>query len=359
MLITKYIVISACMFLTLASCSSENEKDKKPEEIKISAPSFTLATVQKGGVSTTIKLPGQLIAYQAVSILPKVNGYVKTVLVDIGSKVNKGALLMVLEAPELAQATLQAKEKYARTQVDFTIDKERYNRLLEASKTAGAISPLDLSTVKAKMEADGMLCNAEKANWQMQQTMQGYLQVVAPFAGVITERNIHPGALVSNTAKDKPMLELKQVDQLRLQIEIPEGVAANLKDKDTVSFYVSALQGKKITGFIKRISMNENAQYRSEMVEVDVLNKEETLTPGMFADVVLYSKGNPEALFVPKSAVVISTERKYVLVVKDKKITKVDVTTGNASSSAIEVFGILNEGDKVVAVANDEIKETK
>ena len=279
-------------------------------------------------------------------------------LVDIGSKVKKGALLMVLEAPELEQAALQAKEKYARTKVDFTIDKERYNRLQEASRTAGSISPLDLSTVKAKMEADSMLCNAEKANWQMQQTMLGYLKVVAPFAGVITERNIHPGALVSNSSKDKPMLELKQVSQLRLQIDIPEGVAANLKNKDTVSFYLSALQGKKMTGFIKRESMNENAQYRSERMEVDVFNKDETLAPGMFADVVLYSKGNIEAFFVPRQAVVTSTERKYVLVVKNKKVTKVDVSTGNQTSSKIEVFGALNKDDKVVAAANDEMKET-
>jgi len=139
---------------------------------------------------------------------------------------------------------------------------------------------------------------------------------------------------------------------------MPEGVAANLKNKDTVSFYVSALQGKKMTGFINRESMNENAQYRSERMEVDVLNKDETLAPGMFADVVLYSKGNIEAFFVPRQAVVTSTERKYVLVVKDKKVTKVDVTTGNQTSSKIEVFGALNKDDKVVAAANDEMKET-
>ena len=356
----KYYIIPIVLIIVFASCSSDKEKEKeqKAPEAKNAEPAYQLAAVEKGGVATTIKLPAQLAAYQEVSIFPKVNGYVKTVLVDIGSKVKKGALLMVLEAPELEQAALQAKEKYARTKVDFTIDKERYNRLQEASRTAGAISPLDLSTVKAKMEADSMLCNAEKANWQMQQTMLGYLQVVAPFAGVITERNIHPGALVSNSSKDKPMLELKQVSQLRLQIDMPEGVAANLKNKDTVSFYVSALQGKKMTGFIKRESMNENAQYRSERMEVDVLNKDETLAPGMFADVVLYSKGNIEAFFVPRQAVVTSTERKYVLVVKNKKVTKVDVTTGNQTSSKIEVFGALDKDDKVVAAANDEMKET-
>lgn len=353
----KYFIFSLIAIIILASCSSTVPENKNTEVQKNTLPKYELATVVKGGVANSIKLPAQLAAYQEVSIFPKVNGYVKTVLVDIGSKVSKGALLMELEAPELADAALQAKERFARSKVDFTIDKERYNRLLEAAKTAGAISPLDLSTFKAKMEADSVLCNAEKANWQMQQTMMGYLRVTAPFSGIITERNVHPGALVNASGKDKPMLELKQANLLRLQVDIPEAIAANLKNKDTVSFYVSALQGKKLTGFIIRSSMNVNAQYRSERMEVDVPNKDAALAPGMFADVVLYSNGNIAALNVPKSAVVISTERKYVLMVNGDKITKVDVTTGNATADKIEVYGALSEGAKVIAVANDEIKE--
>lgn len=342
--------------VSITACSSN--KEEKKEEAKAAPANYALATVQKGGVATTIKLPAQLVAYQEVSIFPKVNGYVKNVLVDIGSKVSQGSLLMTLEAPELEQAALQAKEKYARSKADFSIDKERYLRLMEASKTAGAISPLDISTIKAKMDADSALCNAEKANWQMQQTMLAYLQVTAPFTGVITERNVHPGALVSASAKDKPMLELKQVAHLRLQVDIPESVAANLKSKDTVSFYVSAFPGKKMIGFISRKSDNINAQYRSERMEIDVMNKDGVLSPGMFANVVLYSNGNTNAMFVPKSAVVTSTERKYVLVMKDKKIKKVDVSTGNTTAAAIEIFGALQVGDTVIANANDEIKET-
>lgn len=353
----KYYIFLLSLTITFTSCSSVSNKEKKVEDPKSTPPKYDLALVVKGGVANSIKLPAQLAAFQEVSIFPKVNGYVKNVLVDIGSKVSQGTLLMVLEAPELADAALQAKERFARSKVDFTIDKERYNRLLEASKTAGAISPLDLSTFKAKMEADSVLCNAEKANWQMQQTMLGYLKVTAPFNGIITERNVHPGALVSASAKDKPMLELKQIDKLRLQVDIPEAVAANLKNEDTVSFYVSALQGKKLSGIINRSSMNVNVQYRNERMEVDVINKDAVLAPGMFADVVLYSKGNIEALYVPKSAVVISTERKYVLVVNGEKIKKVDVSTGNATTDKTEVYGNLKEGDKVIAVANDEIKE--
>jgi RND family efflux transporter MFP subunit len=353
----KYFIFPF-LFFGVYSCSSNTAAPNKPLEQKAAATKYELATVEKGGVASTIKLPAQLAAFQEVSIFPKVNGYVKSVQVDIGSRVSKGSLLMVLEAPELVQAALQAREKYARTKADFAIDKEHYQRLLEAAKTAGAISPLDLASIKAKMDADSAVSNAEKANWQMQQTMLDYLKVVAPFAGVITERNVHPGALVSASVKDKPMLELKQIDHLRLQVDIPEALAGNLKNKDTVSFYVSALQGKKLTGNINRSSMNVNAQYRSERMEVDVPNKDGVLAPGMFADVLLYSKGNVEALFVPKSAVVTSTERKYVLVKSGEKITKVDVSTGNQTANKIEVFGALKAGDQVIAVANDEIKES-
>ncbi|MEO5995724.1 MAG: hypothetical protein ABIN89_03385 [Chitinophagaceae bacterium] len=79
----------------------------------------------------------------------------------------KGAVLMELEAPELVQAVAQEKEKYEKSQADFAIDKERYNRLLEASSTAGAISPLDLSTIRSKMQVDSAVSKAEKTNWQM------------------------------------------------------------------------------------------------------------------------------------------------------------------------------------------------
>ena len=266
---------------------------------------------------------------------------------------------MTLEAPELAQAVAQAKERYARAKSDYAIAKENYARLKEASETPGAISPLDLATAKSKSEADSSLANAEKSNWQMQQTMMDYLIVTAPFSGVITQRNVHPGALVSAEAKDgKPMLELKQVDHLRLQVDIPESAVASLKKKnDSVSFMLSAFPGVEKKGHVSRVSMNINAQYRSERIELDVYNADAALAPGMYADVLFSSDGNPNALSVPKSAVVISTERKYVLVVRDNKAVKVDVITGNESKGKTEVVGALQQGEEVINNANDEIKE--
>ncbi|HXB10197.1 MAG TPA: efflux RND transporter periplasmic adaptor subunit [Puia sp.] len=351
--------ISILLFsLSLLACGCSDDKASEKKAAAPSDPHYALATAEKQSVQQVYKLPAQLAAYQEVSIFPKVNGYVKTVLVDIGSHVNAGQLLMTLEDPELEQAAAQAREKYFQTVSSYTISAENYERLKQAARTPGAISPMDLATARSKTEADSALCNAEKAAWQQQQVMLDYLRVTAPFRGVITQRNVHPGALVSAEAKDgKPMLELKEIDHLRLQVSIPENMAGTLRNNDTISFYLSSFPGKRFIGHIARKSMNINQQYRSEPVELDVYNPDEKLSPGMYADVLFDSKGNPSALSVPKTAVVTSTERKYVIVVREGKTVKVDVTTGNEGGSHIEVLGDLKPGEQVIANANDEIKE--
>ncbi len=336
-----------------AGCSDNKAAENKPAP---SAPHFQLATIEERSVEQAVKLPAQLAAFEQVSIFPKVNGYVTSVLVDVGSHVRQGQLLMVLEAPELVQAAAQAREKYAQSIADYTISRENYERLKEASRTPGAISPMDLSTGKAKTVADSALANSA-ANWQLQEAMKAYLEVRAPFTGVITIRNVHPGALVDASNKSIPMLELKQVDHLRLQVDIPETIAATLRNEDTLAFYLSALPGKRMTARIARKSMNINSEYRTERVEADVFNRDETLSPGMYADVVFDSKGNRNALSVPVSAVVTSTERKYVVVIRQGLTVKVDVSTGNESNKRVEIVGAVQAGEKVIAPANDEIKE--
>ncbi len=353
------IVKTVSLFLGLFLFTRcKNNNSEQPSGNNKVAPHYELITIAQSAVASTIKMPAQLMAYQQVSIFPKVNGYVKWVGVDIGTRVRKGQLLMRLEAPELEQASLQAREKYERSQSDFVFSRENYERLKQASLTAGAVSPLDLAAAHAKMDADSSLSNAEKLNWQMQQTVHGYLQVTAPFDGIITERNVHPGALVSAEARDAhPMLELKQETILRLVVDVPEGLAAAIKEKDSIAFYVSALPGKEMKGALTRKSMNVNLQYRTERVEIDVPNRDLQLAPGMYADLLLHSVGNVKAFPVPKSAVVTSTERKYVLAVRNGKLQRVDVATGNQLANQIEIMGNLQPGDTIVVHADDEIPE--
>jgi membrane fusion protein (multidrug efflux system) len=351
----KYFTIGFFLSIILFGCS-QDKKDLQKNELITSMMSYPAIKVEIGGLSTQLKLPAQLVAFEEVNIFPKVNAYVKTVEVEIGDRVLKGRILLRLEAPELEQAVLASKEKYLRTRTELQIDNEHYLRLLEASRTEGAISPYDLSTIKSKVLSDSILSNAEKANWDMQKSMMEYLNVRAPFDGVITERNVHPGALVNATVKDKPMLQLKQTVHLRLQVDVPEALAAQMLDGDSVSFFTSAFPGKKIIGTISRKSNDINPQLRSERIEIDVMNKDNSLSPGMYADVILESKGNPSAYIVPKTSVVNSTERKYVIITKKGLRKKIDVITRNESVDKIEVFGNLNQQDSVIIRATDEIK---
>ncbi len=347
----KCILFSLTIFFI--SCSSKQKQQTKTTSTQ-NISQYQFAVIKKAGIESKIKLPAQLAAYEEVSIFPKVNGYVKDVLVDIGSNVKKGQLLMTLEAPELEQAATQAKEKYMQTLSGYALSKEKYKRLQVAASTQGAISPFDLSSSKSSMDADSMLCNAEKTNWLMQQTMQAYLKVTAPFNGVITQRNVHPGALVSAVEKTIPMLELKNVTHLRLQIDVPETIASALNDKDSISFTTSADAGTVRKALISRKSMNVESALRAERIEADINNTNMLLSPGMYAEAIIESDGSNNAFAVPKSAIFNTTEGKFVFVGDDiKQLKKVSVSTGNQSSDSIEIFGNLKEGEKVVTNPDD------
>jgi len=352
----KYHVTIFLMILSAACASRGNRKD--PGALISQKDSAAVwIPLKKAGVATELRLPAQLAAWQEVSIFPKINGYVKKVFVDIGSEVRSGQMLMELEAPESLDATARARERFAQARAVYSIDRENYSRLLEASATEGAVSPQDLSTARSRMQADSALANSERMGWQLQQNLQDYLRVTAPFSGVITERNVFPGTLVSAESKDRPMLQLKEVDHLRLQVDVPEASAGNLRTGDTISFFTNAFPGKKMMGRISRRSMNVNLQFRSERMEADVDNRDGMLQPGMYADVILYSPGSRLAFSVPRSSLVVSTEGKYVIKSAGQREISVPVITGNETKEFVEIFGDLKEGDLVKLKANEDVKE--
>jgi RND family efflux transporter MFP subunit len=209
------------------------------------------------------------------------------------------------------------------------------------------------------MQADSAVAEAQKANCNSLKVTMDYLVVRAPFDGVITERNVHPGALVGPNLKadDKPMLVIEQEAKLRLVIEVPEMYTSQIAGKSVFNFSVNSLPGKIFKGTLSRASGALSTKYRSEAAEIDVLNNGHLLKPGMYAQVDLPLTGNKDALIVPHSSIVTSTERKYVIVVRDGRTKWIDVEEGNSSNDLTEVFGNLNPGDKVIARANDEIKE--
>jgi membrane fusion protein (multidrug efflux system) len=356
--IFKISATIALFSLLFASCSS---KEGDASEKKQVAANYPTCTVKTQALPTTLRLPAQLNPFYEVSIYPRVTGYIKSLPVDIGSVVKEGQLLMEMDAPDVEQNSLSAQERYIKVQATYRASKDNYYRLLNTAKTAGAVSPNDLQLAQSQMQSDSALCNSEKANWMAMESMKDYLTVRAPFDGTITQRNVHPGALVTaaNGGKTEmePLLELQQISKLRLQVKVPETYATQLQDNQDVSFVVDALPGKTFTGKISRQANSLDDKFRSESFEIDVINSDKMLMPGMYAEVLLPLLGHSNACIVPQSAVVTSTERKYVIKVESNKAVLINVTTGNEDKGMIEIFGDVKAGDSVIEKANDEIKE--
>src|ERR1700743_201384 len=340
-----------------AACSGNQKPVDLTGESKKSADKYEFGTVSEKALSSSATLPDQLIPFNEVNLFPKVNGFVKQLFVDRGSIVKKGQLLMILEAPEM-EAQLQAENsRFLQSQENAEASKEKYERLNEAAKEPGSVSPLDLDNASSKMKADQAMAQSERSNVDAVRTMQGYLRIYAPFDGMIIQRNVSPGALVApGKETDQPMLIIQDINKMRLTVYIPEDYVDKVDLSQPVSFTFNAMPGQEHTAKISR-SANALGNMRQEAIEIDVNNEKGRLKPGMYAEVKIPMVSGAKSLLVPNSAILRSTEKEYVVAVRNGKASLVDIKEGLASNDSTEVFGDLKSNDKVLLHASDEIKQ--
>jgi len=327
----------------------------------------TVAVVARA-LDKSISIPGDLSAYQAVNIHAKVSGFVESVAVDRGSWVKRGQLLARVSAPELraqraeADARVQAvRAQQAEAQARMVAAASTAERLKAASATPGVVAGNDLEVaeraaeaLRAQVEALKSSGAAAEAAARAVAELEGYLELTAPFDGVVTERHVHPGSLVGQSSG--AMLRIEQTSRLRLTVPVPETYVAAIAKGRAVDFTVVAFPDQAFQGTIARPAHSLDIRTRSMLVELDVANARLTLAPGMFAEVRWPVSRAGTSLFVPVSAVVRTSERQFVVRVRNGVAEWVDVRRGEMSDGAIEVFGSLEEGDVVVRRGNDEIR---
>ena len=351
----NYILLTAIGLF--AACSGNQKPVDLTAQTQINANKYQFGTVAEKALSSAATLPGQLIPFNEVNLFPKVNGFVKSLLVDRGSIVKKGQLLVVLEAPEMQSQVEAANAQYLQAQADAQASKEKYERLKEAAREPGSVSPLDLDNASLQMKADEAKAQAQLSNLGAVKTMMGYLRIYAPFDGMIIQRNVSPGALVApGKTSDQPMLILQDIHKMRLTVDIPEDYVDKVDLSKPVTFTFNAMPGQVQTAKISR-SANSLGSMRQEAIEIDVLNKNGQLKPGMYAEVSIPMLSGAKSLLVPGSAIIRSTEREYVIKDSSGKASLINVKEGLVSNSLTEVFGDLKANDKVLLHASDEIKQ--
>jgi RND family efflux transporter MFP subunit len=353
------IIIIAIAATIVTGCSKHHPVDmaKAKEEVKAN---FETVQVEKNSISSVVKIPGQLKPFEKVDIYPKVNGFVKEMYVDRGSIVHKGQVLMTLEAPEILQQVQAAQDKLLQAQENINASRDRYFRLKGASKIPGSISELDLSNSQAKYQADSALVQSELANLNAVKALQDYLTVKAPFDGVITERNIHPGALTGPNFKieNKPLLILEDNNVLRLETFIPEAYSGSVDMSDRqISFTTDALPGQTFSDPLSRSSHSLYDEYRSEAIEADVNNPKGIFKPGMYVEATLKIKSPVSSMLVPTSCIVTTMEGKYVIAVENDKTKYINIKEGISSNGKTEIFGDLKGDETLLKKPSGEVKE--
>jgi RND family efflux transporter MFP subunit len=351
---TKYVIFCLLAGGLLASCES-----KQVQTVTTPSPALQVFNLKPGTLNTSMSLPGELQPFQTVDLYAKVNGFIKTMTVDIGSQVHKGQLLMTLDAPEMTAALKQAQEDLHTKEAIYGGSKANYDRLLKTSRMPGTISPNDLDMAHAKMSSDSSALLAAKSAYQLSADLKDYLEVRAPFDGVISSRNVYTGAYVAPTDKNsnKPMLTLQQQTKLRLVVDVPEAATEYFTDKDTVHFTVRTLPGKQFVAVVNRMAGSMDNELRSEQMQMDIVNKDKVLLPGMFAQVTLQLTNTQKTFIVPQSAIAQNSQRIFVIRVVNDKAHWVDIKRGRLTADSIEVYGDIKTGDELVQNATDEIKE--
>jgi len=330
--------------------------------------SLDTTKVVSQALEKTITIPGDLTPYQGVNMNARVPGFVESIAVDRGSWVKRGQVLGTLSAPELRAQRLEAEAKFqavraqeAEAEAKTVAARSTYDRLKAASATPGVVAGHDVEIAERSLEAARAHVNALKSSGGAAEAaikavaeMEAYLELTAPFDGVITERNVHPGSLVGPSTG--ALLRIEQVSRLRLTVPVPETYVGTIVKGTRVDFRVSAFPDQTFQGVIARPAHTLDMKTRSMLVELEVTNPKLTLASGMFAEVQWPVSRAGTSLFVPTTAVVRTSERQFVVRVRNGVAEWVDVRRGEVNGNVIEVFGDLREGDIVVRRGSDEIR---
>jgi membrane fusion protein (multidrug efflux system) len=329
-----------------------------------------LAKVISRPASRTIDLPAEIAPYLAATIDAKVPGYVEQMLVDRGDVVKEGQLLVTLTAPEMqariaqAQAQLEAaKAEESQAEAQLAAQQSTFEKLRQAAQTPGAVAGNDMIQNEKQLEALRSLAasrqqaaQAAQAAVDAEKSLVAYLKITAPFDGVITTRLAHPGALAGPPG-NAPLLILEQIQHLRVVAPVPEEDVGEIARGATVEFTVPAYPRRVFLGKIARIAHSLDAKTRTMPVELDVINHDVALAPGMYPTVRWPVRGTKPVLFVPKTSIVTTTERTFVIRVRGGRAEWVDVRPGAGEGSLVEVNGALREGDQVLWRATDETRD--
>lgn len=334
--------------VSLAACDSANSDSAKDGKDAVPAVPVEVATTQRADMAALYTGTAPVEADRKAFVMPKVQGEIRQVFADEGERVKAGAVLARLDGDRLRLEVALNEATMRKLERD-------YNRHLELQQK-GLVSATALDNLKYELDA-------AKAAWELARLQLSYTDIRSPIAGTVTQRldvvkvgnTVTPVGGVIESA-DSSLFVVEDLDTLILRVNVPERELAKLSVGQPAELAFDAVPGRTFRGEIALISPYVNADTATFMVRIRVLDTGGLLRPGMFARVAIVYERKPDALQIPRTALLDSEGPPKVFVVKDGKADERAVKLGLTNGGWIEVTEGLADGEQVVVVGQGAVK---
>ncbi len=302
-------------------------------------------------------LPGSLQAYEESPIYARTNGYLLRWYKDIGSRVTQGELLADIDTPEVDQELMQVRANRQQIVAQMDLAKINADRYVSLRKT-DSVSQQEADQQSSGYQQAKANFDAADATVRRLEQLESFKHVYAPFSGVLTKRNVDPGALINAGGTGKELFDIAKVDPLRVYVSVPQNYAPAIKVGMPAWVTLQERPGEKFSGTVVRTAESIDPATRTLLTEVDVPNRDGRLLPGSFGEVHFRVGIDVQKLTIPVNAMLFRQEGPRVAVVgSDGKVHLRPITIGKDYGSTLEILGGVEAGDRVIVNPADSIEE--
>ncbi len=321
-------------------------------------PSVAVVTPQRGKEARELVLPGNVDAYYSANIHGQVKGYVQDWREDIGAKVHQGEVLAVVDTPELDQSVAVAQSELAKAKANLALAKVTAARW-DSLRASAAVSQQAADEKEADAKARAADVEAAQSNVDRLKAEKGFANIVAPFDGVVTARNVDVGSLVRADGTNAPALfTVADIHQMRIYVAVPESYAASLKDGMKATLELPEYPDRTFDATIVTTSHAIDQKSRTLLVELIADNKAGLLAPGAFARVHFEIPPDTKRLTIPASALLYRDNATQVAIVGvDNRIAFKKVHIARDLGTEVEIAGGLSQDQRIIANPPDSLDD--
>jgi membrane fusion protein, multidrug efflux system len=354
--IVLLVLLIAGLVTFLTRKSETDALAKETDAAAIPTVALVQPTAETG--DNDLVLPGNLQAYIESPIFARTNGYLLRWYKDIGSKVEKGELLASIDTPEVDQELSQARAAREQIKAALGLAKISADRW-ETLRKSDSVSQQEADQQASGYEQAKANLAASDANVRRLEEMESFKNVYAPFSGVLTRRNVDPGALINSGAQanGRELFDVARVDPLRVYVQVPQAYAPTMKVGTKATVTLQEFPGQKFTGTIVRTADAIDMTSRTLNTEVDVPNKDGKLLPGSFGQ-VHFAVDNPvERISIPVNAMLFRAEGPQVAIVgSDDRVQLRAIVIGRDFGPTLEILGGLQTSDHIIINPSDSLE---